>query len=727
MGERSRRRRAATTENPRPAAPAATTPEASNAIQIAPFALLLAAVVVWVTGHMNPGVDTWLALAAGRHILAHGPALADPFSFASLPAGGSWWQPTGWVNQNWLSHAAIAWSARTFGTASLVGAKFLLYLAVALVSAANARVRGAGWRLGCLAAAAALACSRDWLEVRPADATNLAVAGLLLLIVVAGRRPARLWLAVPLVAVWCNAHGGFVFGLGVLGLLAAFAIAAQRWPQLGAGAFGWRLPLAVAAGAVAVAVLASPYRFSNLTHPLEVSAGPHAGLWRQVSEWRPLFDPAGVGQTRAYLLLVASTAAVLVVWLPDAVASARARKAPEALCWFDLAVLLVAVAMSLVSRRFVPLAALVLGPMAAGAAAAVWQRRGKWREATARFRCAGRVAAWVGACAAVVAVGRGAAAAYVAPWPPDARHASVFDRLTHTYLRPHGAMQFLAANGVEGRILVPWEEGGFVAAAQRPDPATGRVPLQVLIDGRAQEAFPASTLVAYQELVAGGPVAATLSAAARPPTDAEAAALRRWVEQRLEELGIGLVLVTPASKESVLALALFNAAEWHVVYLDEYHSLLASRRLAPALVAAVEAGTAAFPDGQAAALTRAYRGLRVGGAAGLDEAFRQAIAACEPVPSARAVGFGVQAAAGQAREAELRTWLAQLAERVLADRQRLSREDGYWRHLAAARVALGWLQEDAIRRGDGPAARWAGERLERTGADEQVLRRQVVW
>lgn len=699
---------------------------------MAPFVVLLASVVVWVTGHMNPGVDTWLALASGRYILSHGPVLTDPFSFASLPAGGSWWHPSGWVNQNWLSHVGLAWLARTFGLESLVALKLVLYLAIAAVLVASARVRGAGWWLGCLAAAAALACSRDWLEVRPAEATNLMVACLLLVVALASRRPATLWAAVPVMAVWCNLHGGFVFGLGVLGLLAGFSAVAVGWPSLAVGALRWRQAVPVAAAAGVVAVVASPYRLANLTHPLEVSAGAHAAQWRQVSEWRPLLDPTGVGQAAPYLAFLAVAAVLLAVGLPGMLRAPRRvdestgeRSAGGA--WFDLTLVLVASGMSFTSRRFVPLASVVLAPVLASWTAKAWQSWSLRPETASRFRPAALAVAWIGAAAAVLAVGRGVAVHYLAPWPADARYASTFDRLTHSYLRPHGAMAFLAGNAVEGRILVPWEEGGFVEAAQRPDPGSGRTPLQVLIDGRAQEAFPAATLATYQELMAGGPPGAARAGSGRGPTAGEVPAMRAWIERRLEELGIGVVLVTPASAASGLSAVLFNSAAWQVVYLDEHHSVLASRALGAELVAAVNAGRAAYPDGQSAAITRAYRGLRQGDEAGLDDAFRQARAACETLPSARAVGLAVQAATAPARQAELRSWLRQLAERVLADRPRLRRQDGYYRHLTAARQALGVLQEDAIRRGDGPAARWAGEGLERTGSDEHALHRSVVW
>ena len=54
------------------------------------------------------------------------------------------------------------------------------------------------------------------------------------------RGPARLWITVPMFALWANLHGGFVIGLGVMGLYAIVRggqdIAAGHGPR---GSFTW--------------------------------------------------------------------------------------------------------------------------------------------------------------------------------------------------------------------------------------------------------------------------------------------------------------------------------------------------------------------------------------------------------------------------------------------------------------------------------------------------------
>ena len=83
--------------------------------------------------HMVGAGDTWVAMACGRHFLNHGVDTVEPFSANSHRPGhteedvDTWpgwaraitnivgfetakrWHPTGWVNQNWLTHVIFYW------------------------------------------------------------------------------------------------------------------------------------------------------------------------------------------------------------------------------------------------------------------------------------------------------------------------------------------------------------------------------------------------------------------------------------------------------------------------------------------------------------------------------------------------------------------------------------------------------------------------------------------
>lgn len=658
---------------------------------------------------MNPGVDTWLALASGRHVSDFGPSTSDPFSFASRPACGSRWHPSGWINQKWLAHTALAGIASVGGLDALFLLKIVLYLGVAALLVVAARVRGVGWGLALLAAAAGLAASRDWLEVRPADLNNVLVAVLLLLVTGATRRdPRALWGAVPLFALWCNLHGGFVYGLLVLAGVVGWSVLAAWYPPAQPGRLRWPLAFGVWGSSLLLCAAASPYRLANLTHPLEVSLGSDARVWRQISEWRPLLDAQGVGSATAFFWLLAASGLVFVSRI---LVQRRWQLPMSGSGWLDVGVVMPTVAMAFASRRFVPVAAIVLVPIAAAWASEVGAR---WRT-RARVRVAAAAAAWTIAVVAGFWVVKGLYGAYLAPWPADAHLVSGFDRLTHSYLRPHGAMAFLTENRIQGRLFAAWEETGFVVWAQTPDPASGRIPMPVLIDGRAQEAFPAQAFQAYLELLSGG--------SGHPSAEA----MRAWIERRLDELEISVVLITPAIASTPFSQAVFNSPHWQVVRLDEHHTVLASRKRQTELIAAVNHQRVASVDPHAAALTQAYLGLRRGDEASLDFAFAQARAAHEAAPSARAVGLAAQAATSSARPEQLRDWLVTQTRLFFEHRPELLQQHGFHRHLAAAQTALGILREDAIRRGDADTAQWAESALDLCSRDEDKLRRRVLW
>ena len=62
-------------------------------------------------------------------------------------------------------------------------------------------------------------------------------------------------------------------------------------------------------------------------------------------------------------------------------------------------------------------------------------------------------------------------------------------RMTASYAKPFEACEFMRLNKLSGIMFNYWTEGGFIAWGQEPDPETGRTPLQLFMDGRAQAAY----------------------------------------------------------------------------------------------------------------------------------------------------------------------------------------------------------------------------------------------
>ena len=92
-----------------------------------------------------------------------------------------------------------------------------------------------------------------------------------------------------------------------------------------------------------------------------------------------------------------------------------------------------------------------------------------------------------------------------------------------------------------------WTEGGFIAWGQQPDPNTGRTPLQLFMDGRAQAAYDRRAFDVWSEIMFGGRVGAQLIQNARIRkrglTPAEYAEIGRWIDEQLKKHNVWAILM----------------------------------------------------------------------------------------------------------------------------------------------------------------------------------------
>ena len=161
------------------------------------------------------GADLWWQLATGRYMVQHREIpTRDMFSytFAGAP----------WFNEEWLTQVLF------YGLYSLGGGTLLALFKIVLVMGLLAGTAWIGWRRsGSLvfavgaAAAAAFVC-RPYLDIRP---QLFEFVGTLVVIGVVdayrrGAGPAVLAVLPVTMALWVNLHASYIFGLGVLGLLA---------------------------------------------------------------------------------------------------------------------------------------------------------------------------------------------------------------------------------------------------------------------------------------------------------------------------------------------------------------------------------------------------------------------------------------------------------------------------------------------------------------------------
>src|SRR6266576_3948945 len=246
--------------------------------------------------------DTMWQITVGQWILDHRAVpQTDVYSFTMYG------QP--WISTQWLAQVAYAtayaiagWSGPVVLAASGIAATFALL--------ANFLIRRFSESTTLVFIAAGLALSVPHLLARPhVLALPVMVAWVGGLIAAADRRGAPSFRLLPLMALWANLHGGFVFGLVLIAPIALDAV-------LSADASS-RKPLALRWAAFALAALAAgcctPYGWNSLLASQKI-LGLGAAL-PLIMEWKPA-DFGSVGAFEVCLLLGIGLALFRGITLP---------------------------------------------------------------------------------------------------------------------------------------------------------------------------------------------------------------------------------------------------------------------------------------------------------------------------------------------------------------------------------------------------------------------------
>ncbi len=468
------------------------------------FMLMLAALPLargWQA--INTDGDLGRHLRVGREILEHGLFFTDRFSWTM--------QGQPFVPYEWLSEILFALAHRWAGFWGVLVLCGLLVGATAWLLMVWFRRMGVDPLLAFLAAAAAsVAGSFHWLA-RPHLWSLLGTVAVLFLVVSAARRlggsGARrpLWRSLLLTglvfAVWANLHGGFLFGLVLLGLLAMGEVL-DWWIGGKRGAPEDSLGTISLLGAAVVGSCINPVGPRLLGHVIGYL--DNSWLVAMTMEYRsPNFH---LWWGKVFLALLSACIA--------AIALSR-RSVPFRV----LMPFLVTTAFALHSARNIPLWALSGFPLL------VWHLDSDWQALRSRvlirvrssFELAARSSAvgWWSATAALAAL---ALARVAAPHPG-------FDPIVF----PLEAVARARAEGVTGRILNELAWGGYILYAWPEQ--------QVFIDGQT-DFYGERLSRLYASLRAAEP---------------------GW-EARLDSLGVQVILI-PA--DSRLAPSLSSTPAWY--------------------------------------------------------------------------------------------------------------------------------------------------------------------
>jgi hypothetical protein len=162
---------------------------------------------------------------------------------------------------------------------------------------------------------------------------------------------------------------------------------------------------------------------------------------------------------------------------------------------------------------------------------------------------------------------------YLDAWPTDTKLNSVFMRMTASDAKPFYALKFIKDNKLEGKLFNYWTEGGFIAYGQNPDPNTGRTPLQLFMDGRAQAAYQPAAYKMWSDIMSGGPAVYEAKLRKQALTGDYYNKIGSWIDGRLKKHKVWVVLMPTTQWETPFVKGLEFHPDWHIVFFNDKQKL----------------------------------------------------------------------------------------------------------------------------------------------------------
>ncbi len=740
--------------------------------------------------HMVGAGDTWVAMACGRHFLNHGVDTVEPFSANSHKAGPTeegiekwpalarwiadkagmdavkYWHPTGWVNQNWLTHTIFYWlthespfaDAENFSYNSLVYWKFAIYIITVICIYYTCRLLGVHPLLATIFSCFAMFVGRSFFDIRPAGFSNMLTAVFLLLLALTTYRNALyIWLLVPLTVFWCNLHGGYIY---VFIMLAAFvglnfltSISKKRFVSIGKK--GIYHTMAAGFAAFLGTIIFNPFHLTNLTHTFVISFSKHAKMWRTVNEWHPAFEWKNpVGDEIPFLIMYIIAWLALVVWAIVLIMVLRAANAQSKkklknsddyqLPKIDLALMAIAalsIYMAIRSRRFIPIAAIASCPVIAMfveqmissiVAAFNLYRHNRLqlnpmpKKIQSFFAIAGAVAVlffgiWWGLKFKKV---------YLEPWPTDTKLNSVFMRMTASDAKPFYAMQFIKDNKLKGKMFNYWTEGGFIAYGQQPDANTGFTPLQLFMDGRAQAAYEPKAYETWGAIISGGPTVRSSRIKRRKLTGKDYFKVNNWISEELRKRDVWLVMMPQGQFDSAFVKSFMYSTDWQLVFLNDRQKIIIDTKTPQGqkLFRGIFSGKTVYPDEFSEKLTKAHNMMLLGKEKiAKSKALNWAFEAFKLKPSQVVVNKIIIAS----KSPELKLRVDEFCKNSFDDFEKNKNsyihQDGYHNRIVVALLTGKYLYRNAMRNKDKKLARFYADKNKECQNERKALLATKRW
>lgn len=444
--------------------------------------LLLAIAVVDVFTFADS--DLWGHIRFGQAMLKAGHMIGyDPYSYS---APGHLWR-----NHEWLSEVTFALVYDGGGVFGLELLKLCCSVAMVLFLAlALAETQALGPIQAAVLMLTAPAMSAQMM-LRPQLFTFTLLASLIWLLARDSyRRAGGLWLAVPIMALWANFHGGYIAGLAAVGIYAAVAsiqaiIENRDW---------WRAThLSLIVIASALATLANPYGVGAWYAVGHALANPLTR--RVINDWKPITTTiAGLWKTYIPAAVMFVYAIAFLIALAVGVALAPRGN--------DLPLVVMAIIFSVAavtSTRNLPLAVIVTSVPLTRHLGLAWQLRTGGAGRSAR-----RAAARDGSMSAATGQPNRFGREYVGQlFAAVAAIFLIFNWLVSPALEsivpnPGGAVAFMKEHHLRGNVLSVYNWGEYLIWHLAPES-------KVFIDGRYDTVYPPKVIDDYFVFEDGSP------------------------------------------------------------------------------------------------------------------------------------------------------------------------------------------------------------------------------
>lgn len=401
--------------------------------------------VIWsMSFTRSMGSDLWWHIASGDWMRQIGGVVkTDPFSFTFYGKE--------WIHHEWLGDILLSFWVEYWGKTTLVYWKWGLIMATfLLLFRVSVNLSEGGFFWPAISVGLAAGAAAPYLDIRPQLYTFLGYAIVLNLFWAKGK--AR-WLIPPLVAVWVNLHGGFIFALMSLGILLLPEFVDQ--PEKRKSAVMLFL-------ASTFATFLNPHGYHTTVFPFRY-AFKGENPYTTLAEWLPPFNGRGF-ESRLFPFLMGLFLVVTVIWFAS-------KHRPTDLRMLSALLLgILTLAMALKSRRFIILFAmsstLILGP---GLSLATQ----RWRE---------KFPVWLGPLS-IFLLG----CVFVAPFP---KGKLAFDYMVSQDQYPVDICDFMEVNQFEGKVFALYNYGGYLHLR-------GKGRWKVYIDGRADTVYDNETYIKY--------------------------------------------------------------------------------------------------------------------------------------------------------------------------------------------------------------------------------------